>query len=148
MKLHKALRGRPGVVIDTMVWIYLFEDRAPFADHADYMIDGMQKGMFHGVVTPVTLGELIVKPLKNGREDIADRYRQAFTLIENMTIGVIDEETGWMAGSLQAKYNIALPDMIQAAAALRYDRPAMITHDKRLKKIEEVEVFMMHEAVV
>ena len=148
MKLHPSLPRHQGVVIDTMIWIYLFEDINPYATPAEYLVQAMQEGRFHGVVTPVTIAELIVKPLENGREDIADRYRQVLATAENLSMVPVDYHTGWLAGSMRAKYSMPLPDMFQIAVCLQYDYPLLITNDKLLKKIKEVNVLLLNEAVI
>jgi len=50
-----------------------------------------------------------------------------------------------MAGALRARYRMPLPDMMQVAAALAHERPAIVTRDKALRKVEEVDVFLLDD---
>jgi len=50
---------------------------------------------------------------------------------------------GDLAGALKAKYRLPLADMIQAAMAVQTDCPALITNDKALSRLEEVDVYLL-----
>lgn len=141
----KALDGKTGVVIDTMVFIYLFEDHKDYAGHCEEIIDRMGKGFFSGVITPVTAAELLVKPLQNNLSSIADRYRLAIRNLPNVNLANLDTEIAFMAGSLRAKYGMPLPDMFQAATALRFPARTLITNDRSMTKIEEIDIFLLEK---
>jgi predicted nucleic acid-binding protein len=51
-----------------------------------------------------------------------------------------------MAGSLRAKYDLPLPDMLRVAVALRRENRTLMTHDKALKRIREATVLTLAEA--
>ena len=114
----KDLDGRRGVVIDTMVFIYLFEDHPAFGDICENLFNQIKVGVFSAIVTPITAAEVLVKPLKKGQMSIADKYRNAIRNMPNISNIKFDVEIGFMAGSLRAKYGLPLPDMLQVAAAL------------------------------
>jgi predicted nucleic acid-binding protein len=50
---------------------------------------------------------------------------------------------GELAGALHAKYSLPLPDLIQAAVAMQSDHPGLITNDKILCRIDEIDVFLL-----
>lgn len=139
------LRGRRGVLLDTMVFIYFFEDAPGYANTCESLLTQMAAGLFGGVATPITLAELVVKPLRQNRADVADRYRHALEGFTHLTLLPIDPQAGHMAGALRAKYNLSLPDMLQVASALRFPKPAIVTNDKDLKRVEELDVFVLND---
>ena len=145
MKRGIRLAGRTGVVLDTMVFIYLLEDIAPYADLCQGLLQEVANGSFQAALSPITAAELLVKPLKEQRPDIADRYRAALRSLPNLVLTSLDVETGFMAAALRAKYGLPLPDMMQVALALQYPRPTLVTNDRALKKIEEVEVVLLDD---
>ena len=147
MKLAGSVIGRTGVVLDTMLFIYLFEDIAPYAAQCQFLVEQMKKGAFTGLVTPVTAAELVVKPLQKRRVDIADRYRHALHSMENLAIGRFDVELGFIAGSLKAEYRLPFPDMFQVASAMVSSTPTLITNDKDLKRVKEVDVYLIGDVV-
>ena len=143
MKLPKRLAGRKDVVLDTMIFIYLFEDSPQFGLVSEFILEQVGLGKFECIVTPITAAELMVKPLQNKRCDLADRYRLALRSMQNVVRVAISFETGLLAGSLRAKYGLPLPDMIQVACAMRSNTPTLITNDTAMEQIEEVEVFLL-----
>jgi predicted nucleic acid-binding protein len=143
MKVPKRLAGRKGVVLDTMVFIYLFEDSPQFGSVSEFILEQVGLGKFEGVVTPITAAELMVKPIQNRRYDLADRYRLALRSMQNVVPVAFSFETGLLAGSLRAKYGLPLPDMIQVACAMESRTPTLITNDKVMERIDEAEVFLL-----
>jgi predicted nucleic acid-binding protein len=143
MKLPKRLAGRRGVVLDTMIFVYLFEDSPQFGSVSEFILEQGRLGKFESIVTPITAAELMVKPLQNKRYDLADRYRLALRSMQNVVPVAFGFETGLLAGSLRAKYGLPLPDMIQVACAMRSKTPTLITNDKAMEQIEEAEIFLL-----
>lgn len=143
MNLPESLRGRTGVVIDTNIWIYLFQDHPRYGVITEFIIGEAVAGIFEAVITPITIAELLSKPLQHGRTDLADKIRSALRGLTNVRRLDLPYETGEIAGALRAKYGLPLPDMMQAAAAMLHSRPAMITNDRELQKVREVEVFLL-----
>ena len=141
------LAGRQGVVIDTMVFIYLFENHPGYADLCEDLLNQIKAGVYSGVVTPITAAELLVKPLKQSQLSIADRYRSTIQNIPNVSMSPFDIETGFMAGALRAQYGLSLPDMFQAATALYYPARALITNDRNLRRVKEIDVFLLDEMI-
>lgn len=146
MRELDRLRGRKGVVLDTMLFVYLFEDTPGFAARCEAIVAHMARGLFTGVVTPITTAELLVKPIHEKRPDLAMHYRNALLGMPNLVHTAIDHEIGAMAGALRAKYRLPLPDLIQVASALRFDHPAIITNDRELRRVSEVDVFLLDSA--
>lgn len=145
MSSWTELRGRRGVVLDTMLWIYLFEDHPKYSDACSRLVQEAESGTFSGVITPVTAAEILVKPLQQRRSNIAERYRMALGNLVNISLSPVDGEVGFMAGALRAKYGLPLPDVLQAAMAMRHTPSTLITNDKALKKIVEVKVMLLDE---
>jgi predicted nucleic acid-binding protein len=141
----EGLDGRQGVVLDTMVFIYLFEDHTDYADRCERILDRINEGLFSGVVTPITAAEILVKPIQKGEPFVADRYRTALQSFPNLELAEYDMNLGFMAGSLRAQYGLPLPDMFQAATALTYPARTLITNDKTFNRINEIDVFLLNE---
>jgi len=144
MKIPEGLQKRDGVVIDTTVFIYLFEDHPRYGLIAEYIIEQIENNIFKAVITPVTVAEIIVKPLSLNRPDLADRCRNALHRFKNITIVDFSYKAGELAGALKAAYNLPLPDMIQAAISMQYSSPALITNDKAMASIKEIDVYQLN----
>jgi predicted nucleic acid-binding protein len=138
MKTPRALVGATGVVLDTNVFIYCFEDNPEYGAVAEHVIAEAARGRFRGAITPVTIAEMLVKPLRAKRGDLAARYRSVLMHLPNIEPVALDSETGSMAGALRAKYGLPLPDMLQVAAAMRAARPTIVTNDEAIRRVTEV----------
>jgi predicted nucleic acid-binding protein len=147
MNLPRRLQGREDVVIDTMVFLYLFEDSPRYGELCETLLERAAEGAFSGVITPVTAGEVLVKPLKSKRQDTADAYLNALHTMENIRQVPVTFETGSLAAALRAKYGLPLPDMIQAACALQTLTPSIITNDRKMRRVKEIEVFLLNDMV-
>jgi len=144
MTVLKALKGVRGAVFDTMVLIYLLEDHPTYAPVCESLFRMAEAGSLSGVITPITLAEVIVKPLKAGQPELADRYQNAIKNLPNIALGDFSWKTGVMAGALKAKYGLALPDLFQAACAMEHGG-VLVTNDKALKRIEEIRVVLLSD---
>jgi predicted nucleic acid-binding protein len=145
MTLVEGLRGSRNAVLDTMVLIYYLEDTERYGDLAESVIGDAEREVFEAIVTPVTAGELLVKPLQFGRPDIADRYRMAMAHLGNTSRCTLSWETGCMAGALRARYDLPLPDMFQVALAMERGSCALVTNDKALGRVEEVPIVLLDD---
>lgn len=144
MKMPRLLKGAKDVVLDTMVYIYLFED-AHKSSVCEYVINEIANGKFSAVVTPITCGEILAKPLAKQRNDIADTYRRALLSMTNIRPVSLEPEVGFMAGALRSKYGLPLPDMLQVAIAMQGDPGIIITNDKDLSRVSEVQAVLLDE---
>jgi predicted nucleic acid-binding protein len=144
MTIPRALKGVRGAVFDTMVLFYLLEDHPTYAPVCEALFRFAEDGGLSGVITPITLAEIVVKPLCAGRPELADRYQNAIKNLPNIALGELSWKTGVMAGALRAKYGLALPDLFQAACAMEHGG-VLITNDKALTRIEEIRVVLLND---
>lgn len=145
MKALASALGKGRVVLDTMFWIYLFEDDPRYGALCQDIANLVSAGRFRAVVTPVTVAEVLVKPIEKNRPDIADRYRNSLESLEHVDRMPVTFETGCLAGALRAKYGLPLPDMIQAACALTASDPVLLTNDKALRRVTELRVLLLDD---
>ncbi|MCX7001952.1 MAG: PIN domain-containing protein [bacterium] len=144
--MPSGLRGCRGAVLDTMLLIYLLENHAKYGGVCEWLFQQAEAGEYTGVITPVTMAEIVVKPLQCGRHDIADSYQTAICNAPNMCICDFSWKTGVMAGALRAKYNLLLPDMFQVASAMEHGG-VLISNDRVLRKIMEIRIILLDDLV-
>jgi len=143
MKLPSLLHGGHDVVLDTMILVYFFEDDQKYGRPCEWLLQQAADGAFSGVITPVTAAELLVKPLQSKQIALADRYRDALHSLPNIRLVGFSPEAGFMAGALRAKYSLPLPGMIQVAVAMERNSTALISNDKALQRVKEVNVILL-----
>ena len=145
VKLPRELAGHSGVVLDTNFWIYFFEDDPARGAWCEALLNEIVRGQFSALVTPVTLAELSVAPLRRKRMDVVEEYRRIFASLPNVKVVPFTDAIGWAAGGLRAQYNLPLPDALQLAAALLQQKPTLLTNDKVLVRVKEVRVLLLDE---
>ena len=101
--------------------------------------------MFEAIITPVTAAELMAKPVRAKRPDIADRYRTAMAHLDNTSRCSLSWNTGCMAGALRARYGLPIADMFQVALAMETGSCALITNDEALRRVEDVPVVLLDD---
>ena len=88
--LLRRLEGRK-VLIDTNVIIYLVEDVPGYGNLAQHVFHSLEAGGFEGVVSAITLGELMMGPLRAGRSDVARNLRDWLGAFPNLECRPVDE---------------------------------------------------------
>jgi len=131
--------------LDTMVFIYHFEENRVYSPLTFSIFESLEKGNFNGITSILTLLEILVKPKRENNLILTERYKILFETFPNLQVKTLDENIADIASSLRANYNINTPDAIQVATSLETQADIFITNDKTLKKISEIKVLLLSE---
>jgi predicted nucleic acid-binding protein len=131
--------------LDTMVFIYHFEENQIYSPLTFSIFESLEKGSFNGITSILTLLEILVKPKKENNSILTERYKILLETFPNLQVKEINENIADIASSLRANYNINTPDAIQVATALDAQADRFITNDTSLKKITEIKVLLLSE---
>jgi predicted nucleic acid-binding protein len=74
------------VAFDTGPLIYYIEEHPDHLSTADELFGAFDTGAARGMTSVLTLQEVLVKPLREGREDIARKYRQVLSYSANVRL--------------------------------------------------------------
>lgn len=120
---------------DTNVFIYLIEQRP--RDLADIAARARERVTRDGdqlVTSALTLGEVLVQPLRAGKSELATRY--ATMLGRGCLILPFDEGAARRYGEIRAEFPaVRPPDAVQLACAAQQGTAVFVTNDARLEKI-------------
>jgi predicted nucleic acid-binding protein len=131
--------------LDTMVFIYHFEENQIYSPLTFSIFENLEKGNFNGVTSILTLLEILVKPKRESNSILAERYKILFETFPNLQVKELNENIADIASDLRANYNINTPDAIQLATSLEAQTDIFITNDASLKKITEIKVLLLSE---
>ena len=146
-KLTSLITGKL-VAFDTAPLIYYIEEHPDYLPLADELFDAFDKGNARGMTSALTLHEVLVKPLRDGRRDLADRYREVLTASANVTIHAIDLSICETAARMRAKYIwLRAPDALQIGTAITNGSQIIVTNDERWSRLTEVEVAVLRDMV-
>jgi predicted nucleic acid-binding protein len=131
--------GMSRVFWDTNLFIYLFESRGQHFELVSKLRAAMLSRGDELLTSTLTLGEVLVKPLERGDEELAKKYLDAITATSiPIEFGV---RAARIYASLRADRSLRAPDGIQLACAASAEVDLFITNDSRLhgKHVEGIQ---------
>ena len=131
--------------LDTMVFIYHFEENQAYSPLTFSIFESLEKGNFNALTSILTLLEILVKPKREGNLILSERYKILFETFPNLQVKELNESIADIASALRANYNINTPDAIQIATSLEAHADIFITNDTSLKKVTEIKVLLLSE---
>jgi predicted nucleic acid-binding protein len=146
-ELADAVSRYRHVGIDTSIFIYQMEDSARYAALAEEALDALARGVFDGVTPVLTLMEVTVRPLQVGRSDAADEYEILLASYPNLRIVDLDRACARRAAELRATYRLRPADALQVASCLVQGATALLTNDKGLQRLRELDIILLDDFV-
>lgn len=145
MKATDAVQGVSRLFLDTAPVVYYIENVPGFVEKVRPIFDAIDQGQLVAVVSPITVSECLVLPLRRGLSAVQQTYMRILLGGENTVFTAIDDACAFQAADIRARYNISLLDAMQFAVALREGCQALLTNDKILRRVAEVRVIVVDE---
>ena len=117
---------------DTNLFLYLVEDRGERAERVSTLRRRMIERDDELLASALTLGEVLVKPMEAGHEDLMRRYEQAIGA--GATVLPFDSRAAPRFAQVRRDRSIRPPDAIQLACASAAGTDLCITNDERLSR--------------
>ena len=117
---------------DTNLFIYLLEDSGPLAARVASIRERMLERADELCTSTLTLGEVLVKPLEEGRETLRQRYEDILSKAARLI--PFDRDTARRYSEIRRDRRIRPPDAIQLACAAQVGTDLFITNDDRLSR--------------
>jgi predicted nucleic acid-binding protein len=133
------------VFLDTAPLIYFIEGNSPFQEKLKEIFNLNDHGDFTFITSSITLLEVLVKPLKDGKNKLAESYKDILLNAAGIEMIEITNAIAIRAAGLRAKYGVKTPDAIQLATAIEFNVDYFLTNDLRLKLVNEVESITLNE---
>jgi predicted nucleic acid-binding protein len=133
-KIKTILKDTDVIGLDTMVFIYHFKENKRYCPLTMVLLKLIESEEKIGVTSIISLPEILVKPIKDGREYLVREYEFVFETFHNLSYIEIDSNVAKKAARLRADYNLKTPDAIQLSAALLKGAKVYITNDNNLKR--------------
>jgi predicted nucleic acid-binding protein len=115
---------------DTNLFIYLFEGAGERADRVAALRSRMLERRDELLTSTLTIGEILVKPARAGRPELARQYEQR--IAQAATIVTFDLDAARAYASIRADAAITGPDAVQLACAAAGRTNLFVTNDERL----------------
>lgn len=145
MKLDDAFRGVSFVGLDTSPFIYFVERNLLYVNVMRAIFKRLTDRDFEACSSVITLTEVLVQPLRQKNQTLADQYRDLLYNGINFKLLPLNSTIAERAAGLRAKYNLRTPDALQISTALENGCDAFLCNDKNLKKVAEIKVLILDE---
>lgn len=136
-RLWGGLQEGDLVVVDTAPLIYILEDHPRFAPLFQGLFEAVDRDQLQVAVSTISVAELLVGPLKEGKDALAKRYEKALAGFELIAVST---EIAVTAARLRASTGLRLPDALQAATTLEIGAAALVTHDRDFSRLNGLKV--------
>ena len=117
---------------DTNLFVYLVEGNRPEAARVVELRRRMIERRDHLFTSALTLGEVLVKPIKSGDEVLAAQWQRAIST--SATVVPFSSDAAPVFARIRAERSIAAPDAIQLATAAVSGIDLFVTNDDRLSR--------------
>jgi predicted nucleic acid-binding protein len=145
LKLRRNVEKHMVIGLDTTPFIYYIEEIAPYADLLDPVFSLLENHAVRAVTSAVTVAEILTKPFSDKNFSLADEIKFTLKSFASLAVVSIDEKLAEAAALIRARYTIRLPDALQVAAAIQGEATLFLTNDKRIKKVDAVEVLVLSD---
>jgi predicted nucleic acid-binding protein len=115
---------------DSNLFIYLLEDFGLHTERAINLRKSMLRRRDELVTSTISLGEVLVHPIRYNRPDIANAYEQEIT--RSARLIPFDIDAARIFAAIRCDKTIKAPDAIQLACAAQARCDLFITNDDRL----------------
>jgi predicted nucleic acid-binding protein len=145
LKLRRVIEKHKIIGLDTAPFIYYMEDVTPYADLLDPVFTLLENHALSAVTSTVTFAEILTKPFADKSFPLADEIKFTIKSFSSLFVVSIDEKLAETAALIRARYTIRLPDALQLAAAIQEEATLFLTNDKRVKRLDAIQVLILSD---
>jgi predicted nucleic acid-binding protein len=130
-RLRETLDGYPLVFLDTMVFSYQLANHPRYAPLTSVVLKAVESGQIAGLISTVTLAEILTLPAKAGDRQAMQDYELYLTHFPNLRLVTLDTALARETALVRAATGLRTPDAIQVATARLAGADAIVTNDRR-----------------
>ena len=132
------------VYLDANGLIYSVERVEPYRALLDPMWQAAQEGHVTVVSSGLTVVESLVKPLRDGNEEIEAQYREVF---EASVFGILDMPLAVfeLAAQIRADAQLQTADALHAATALHAGCDLFVTNDTDFRRVPNLPMVVLDD---
>lgn len=140
------------VALDTCPIIYYLQEHPRYINLVNNLFSLMARGSITGVISAVSLIEVLVKPIRDQQMDLAVQYRDNLLSAPYLQFYPLEERISEKTAVLRAKYygngkKLKVPDAVQLATAVCAEADLFITNDSNFRELTEVEILIIEDCL-
>jgi len=140
----KTLQGKR-VALDTMIFIYAFEEHPLYLPLLKPFFGEVEKGNILAFTSTLSLTECLVRPFRVKALALAARYKTLFYHFPHLSVIAVDKEIAERAAWLRSQYRLRTPDAIQIATGLFSESQVFLTNDEGLPRVKEIQIRVLKD---
>ena len=144
-KFRQSVERHRIVGFDTAPLIYYIEDVDPYADLLDPVFELLGGHRLNAITSTIALAEILTKPLADKNFGLVDEIKFTLKSFSTLRMVAVDEKLAEAAALIRARHGVRLPDALQVAAAIYGEATLFITNDKRLSRIDALEILVLSD---
>jgi predicted nucleic acid-binding protein len=131
----EALAGRGRVLLDTMVFSYHFSAHPRYLPLTTVLLSRIEAGDLEGLVTTVTLAEVLAAAARVGDEEAMYDYEMFLVRFPHLRMVPLDVALARETARVRAETHLRFPDALQVAAGRLADADALVTNNLRWRPV-------------
>ena len=136
----------PNVYLDANAFIYQFEDFGNLSAAVQPLFDQFDRGALRGVSSEITLGELLVKPLRDAKSAAVTEYVSLFDNPALLHVVPVNRRVILDAAGHRARMaTLRLPDALHVASYSAGGCQTFVTNDQRLRNVTGVHALLISD---
>jgi len=143
-RLRKDLNEHKVIGVDTGIFIKHFQG-GDDSELTSVVLGEIQGGSARGIVSSISLSELMVRPLEAGEDDLADLYRVLIHEMPNLETVSVDPRIASRAAEIRATSKMGPTESLLLATAQESGATAFVTSDPGLKQAKGIKVMVLNE---
>lgn len=140
--LLKKIKGHT-VALDTMVFIYVFEEHPTYLSLLKPLFHSVEKGEKDAITSTITIAECLVLPYRQKDYGLAAQYMVLFRNFPHLSVIPVTDDIAERAAFLRAHHNLRIPDAIQLATGLSSGAPFFLTNDEELPPVKGIQTLIL-----
>jgi len=122
------------VVLDTNIFLNVKNREEPYYESSKRVLDAVDDGRLHAVVSVVSIAELCAGYYSVGDEGGRQEMIMHLLSSKDFSIVELDVKLADAAGRIRAETGLRLPDAIIVASGLERGATYIVTHDEEFRK--------------
>ncbi|MBP8262031.1 MAG: type II toxin-antitoxin system VapC family toxin [Verrucomicrobia bacterium] len=144
--LKARLASLRTVLLDTVVFAYHLADHPQYSPLTTAVLAAVESGSLMGVVTTITLSELLAQPARAGNRRAVQEYELFLTHFPHLHLAPVDVELGRETALVRGETGLRMPDALQIAAGRLHGVDAIVTNDSRWReRVARPEVILLDD---
>ena len=129
--------------LDANLYIYVFEGIETYRTRMAGLLAAIDRQDASVVASELLFTELLPRPMKDGRQDLVERYLELFRSTPRIHLAPVDRQVILCSVQLRADFGLRSMDALHLATALVHDCETFVTNDQRLARVDRPRILTL-----